>query len=67
MARTWLVTGASRGFGRALCDAILTSGDNVVATARNPDQLADLAQDHGERVRTAALDVTDPAAAEAAV
>lgn len=67
MALTWLVTGASRGFGRALCDAIVDSGDNVVATARNPDQLADLAQDYGERVRTAALDVTDVAAAEAAV
>ncbi|SIT13780.1 oxidoreductase [Insolitispirillum peregrinum] len=67
MTRTWLVTGASRGFGRALCEAVLTSGDNVVATARNPDQLADLAHGHGSRVRTAALDVTDAVAAEAAV
>lgn len=67
MTRTWLVTGASRGFGRALCDAILASGDNVVATARNPDQLADLVRDHGSRARTAAVDVTDPVAAEAAV
>ncbi|WP_107988599.1 oxidoreductase [Breoghania corrubedonensis] len=67
MTRTWLVTGASRGFGRALCDAILASGDNLVATARNPDQLTDLMRDHGARVRTAALDVTDPAAAENAV
>ncbi|NRB55783.1 MAG: SDR family NAD(P)-dependent oxidoreductase [Salinicola sp.] len=67
MTRTWLVTGASRGFGRALCDAILAAGDNLVATARNPDQLTDLMREHGARVRTAALDVTDPAAAENAV
>ncbi|PTW63123.1 short-subunit dehydrogenase [Breoghania corrubedonensis] len=50
-----------------MCDAILASGDNLVATARNPDQLTDLMRDHGARVRTAALDVTDPAAAENAV
>lgn len=67
MTRTWLITGASRGFGRALCEAIVASGNNVVATARNPDQLAELARDHSAQVRTGALDVTDPAAADAAV
>ena len=33
---TWLITGSSRGFGRALAIAALAAGDRVVATARNP-------------------------------
>ncbi|GAA2157639.1 SDR family NAD(P)-dependent oxidoreductase [Kitasatospora kazusensis] len=67
MTRTWLITGASRGFGRCLAEAVLESGDQVLATARRPEQLADLVSRHGARVRTAALDVTDAAAARAAV
>jgi NAD(P)-dependent dehydrogenase (short-subunit alcohol dehydrogenase family) len=67
MAKTWLVTGSSRGFGRELVTAILAAGDNVVATARRPEQLNDLVDAFGDRVRTVALDVTDAAAARAAV
>jgi NAD(P)-dependent dehydrogenase (short-subunit alcohol dehydrogenase family) len=67
MAKTWLITGASRGFGRALTEAVLEAGDRVLATARRPEQLADLAARYSERMRTVALDVTDPAAADAAV
>src|SRR5258706_1837974 len=63
MARTWLITGASRGFGRHLTEAVLEAGDQVVATARRPEQLDDLAAVHGERIRAVALDVTDAAAA----
>lgn len=62
MKRVWLVTGSSRGFGRAIGDAILAQGDDLVATARDPSGL-----DFGQDVLTAALDVTDPAAAEQAV
>ena len=65
--RTWLVTGSSRGLGRAITEAALEHGDRVVATARHPDQLADLARTYGDRVRTVALDVTDPEAARASV
>ncbi|MEV6766665.1 oxidoreductase [Streptomyces sp. NPDC051105] len=67
MATTWLITGASRGFGRALAEAVLAAGDELVATARRPDQLAELVARYGDRVRAVALDVTDPAAARAAV
>ncbi|TQF02704.1 SDR family NAD(P)-dependent oxidoreductase [Kitasatospora acidiphila] len=67
MTRTWLVTGASRGFGRHLTEAVLESGDQVLATARRPEQLADLVSRYGARVRTTALDVTDAEAARAAV
>jgi NAD(P)-dependent dehydrogenase (short-subunit alcohol dehydrogenase family) len=67
MTRNWLITGSTRGFGRELAVAALDHGDNVVATARRPEQLAGLAADYGDRVRAVALDVTDPAAARAAV
>jgi NAD(P)-dependent dehydrogenase (short-subunit alcohol dehydrogenase family) len=67
MSKTWLVTGSSRGFGRALSTAALEAGDTVLATARDPERLADLADRFGDRVRTMALDVTDPAAAARAV
>ncbi|MEW2512934.1 oxidoreductase [Streptomyces sp. NPDC046870] len=67
MVNTWLITGASRGFGRALAEAVLAGGDRLVATARRPEQLADLVSRHGDRVRAVALDVTDAVAAREAV
>ncbi|RAO39144.1 3-oxoacyl-(acyl-carrier-protein) reductase FabG [Micromonospora saelicesensis] len=67
MPRVWLITGCSRGLGRALAEAVLADGDHLVATARNPEQLDDLVDRHGDQVRTVALDVNDPAAARAAV
>ena len=67
MQKTWLITGSSRGFGREIADAALKRGDRVVATARKPDQLDDLAKVYGEHVLTFALDVTDSAAASRAV
>jgi NAD(P)-dependent dehydrogenase (short-subunit alcohol dehydrogenase family) len=67
MAGTWLITGASRGFGRHLTEAVLEAGGQVVATARRPEQLEDLVARHGERIRAVALDVTDAAAASRAV
>src|SRR3954447_12942332 len=67
MPRTWLITGSSRGFGRELAKAVLASGDRVVATARRPEQLDDLVQRYGDQSRAVALDVTNAAAARAAV
>jgi len=55
--RRWLITGASSGFGRAIAEAALAEGDAVVATARRPAALSDLAERRGATVR--ALDVTD--------
>jgi NAD(P)-dependent dehydrogenase (short-subunit alcohol dehydrogenase family) len=63
----WFITGSSRGFGRALASAVLEAGDSVVATARRPEQLTPLVEQYGERVLPVALDVTDGAAAQAAV
>lgn len=65
--RVWLITGCSTGFGREVALAALAAGDRVMATARRPETLADLAEIGGDRVSTAALDVTDPASVQAAV
>ena len=67
MQKTWLVTGSSRGFGREIAATALRNGNCVVATARRPDQLDDLAKAYGDQVLTFALDVTDSAAAKRAV
>ena len=67
MTQVWFITGSGRGFGRALVRAALDAGDLVVATARRPEQLADLAEGHGDRLLPVALDVTDPDQVEAAV
>ena len=65
--RVWLVTGCSAGFGREIALAALAAGDRVLATARRPDALAELRERGGDRVRTAALDVTDAGQVDAAV
>ncbi|WP_305016637.1 hypothetical protein [Kribbella sp. VKM Ac-2566] len=50
------MTGASSGFGRAICKEVLDRGDRLVATSRTPDSLDYLA----DGALTARLDVTDP-------
>src|SRR5271170_255432 len=67
MAHVWLITGSARGLGRAIAEGVLAAGDTLIATARNPQQLSDLVERHGNRVRTVALDVTDERAAIEAV
>ncbi|OLF09754.1 short-chain dehydrogenase/reductase [Actinophytocola xinjiangensis] len=62
--RVWLITGCSTGFGRELASAALAAGDRVMATARHPATLTALS---GDRIRTAALDVTDQEQIDAAV
>src|SRR6267378_890631 len=67
MPRVWLITGASRGLGWALADAVVAAGHMLIATARNPSHLADLEQRAPDRVRAVSLNVTDAAAAERAI
>jgi len=67
MSQVWLVTGSSRGLGRALAEAVLAEGHKLVATARIPVQLGDLVERYGGQVRPVALDVTDAHAASNAV
>lgn len=55
----WLVTGCSSGLGRALAERVLAHGDRVIATARHPDSLEDLANEFPDACRALPLDVTD--------
>jgi NAD(P)-dependent dehydrogenase (short-subunit alcohol dehydrogenase family) len=64
--KTWLITGAGRGMGVDLAKAALRAGHSVVATARNAAKVTQALGEH-ERLLAVALDVTDPAAARAAV
>ena len=56
---TWLITGCSSGLGRALAEAVLARGDQVVVTARDADRVQDLADAHPDAALALALDVTD--------
>jgi len=67
MSKVWLVTGSASGLGRDIAEAVLASGDRLLATARDPGRLKDLVERYGKQVSTAPLDVTDEAAAKAAV
>ena len=67
MSKVWLVTGSASGLGRNISEAVLASGDRLVATARDPGKLEDLVEKYGDQVRIAALDVADEDAAKAAV
>src|ERR1700758_461916 len=67
MAQVWLVTGSSRGLGRAIVEAGLAEGNKVLATARDVKSLADLSEGYGDQVKLFAMDVTDEAAAANAV
>ncbi|MGH9014355.1 MAG: SDR family NAD(P)-dependent oxidoreductase [Acidimicrobiia bacterium] len=58
-----VVTGASRGIGRAVACELARRGFDTVATMRDPSAgtgLADEARHAGDRLRVAALDVTEP-------
>jgi NAD(P)-dependent dehydrogenase (short-subunit alcohol dehydrogenase family) len=67
MTQVFFLTGSTRGLGRKIAEAVLEAGHSLVATARQPGSLADLAERYGERILPVALDVTDVAAAQAAV
>lgn len=60
-----VVTGGSRGIGRAVVHGMVEKGYRVVATGRDTDALAETAASATGEVETAALDVTDPEAVAA--
>jgi NAD(P)-dependent dehydrogenase (short-subunit alcohol dehydrogenase family) len=59
LTKTWLITGASKGFGREWTEAALERGDKVAATARNIATLEDLVNTYGDAVLPIQLDVTN--------
>lgn len=58
--KTWLITGASTGFGRQLAETVLKHGDQCVLTARQPEQLEDLVSVFAHLAIVVPLDVTQP-------
>jgi 3-oxoacyl-[acyl-carrier protein] reductase len=64
--KIWFITGAGRGMGVDIAKAALAAGNAVVATGRNPDNVAK-AVGAADDLLVAKLDVTRPADAEAAV
>ena len=64
--RTWLITGASRGFGALITEQALRAGDAVIATARNPQDITDRLGDH-PHLLAVRLDVTREEEAHQAV
>ena len=51
MEKVWLIPGSNRGLVRALAEAVLANGEQLVATARRSAQLVDLADRYGGQVR----------------
>jgi NAD(P)-dependent dehydrogenase (short-subunit alcohol dehydrogenase family) len=65
--KRWLITGCSTGIGRCIAEAALVAGHRVVATARDPSKVKDLADAHPDAALALALDVTDRASIANAV
>ncbi|MCW4113644.1 oxidoreductase [Aurantimonas sp. MSK8Z-1] len=63
----WLITGCSKGLGRALAEEVLAAGYRVVVTARRLSDVEGLVAAHADAALGVALDVTDQAAVAAAV
>lgn len=59
MAKTIFITGASKGFGRVWAEAALKRGDKVAGTARNLDDIKDLAEQYKDTFLGLKLDVNN--------
>src|ERR1700720_4762716 len=67
MSKVWLITGSGNGLGRDIAEAVLATGDSVVAGARRTEELTPLVAQYGGRVKPVTLEVRDEAAAKGAV
>lgn len=68
--KTALITGASRGIGFAIADALSAAGAQVVLNGRSVEALntaADQLRELGRQVDTASFDVTDAASIKQAI
>ncbi|MDF2396133.1 SDR family NAD(P)-dependent oxidoreductase [Pseudomonas sp. 3MA1] len=65
--KTAFVTGASAGFGQAICRRLVAEGYRVIGGARRMDKLQRLEQELGENFIALELDVTDKTSLERAV
>jgi NAD(P)-dependent dehydrogenase (short-subunit alcohol dehydrogenase family) len=65
--KVWLITGCSKGLGRALAEAVLARGDRLAATARDAAALDPLGEKGPRRVQAYTLEPTDEAAVRTVV
>lgn len=65
--KTWLITGASSGLGRLMCEKLLARGDRVVVTVRREAALADMRTQYGDRLQVRVLDLSMTATIRPAV
>lgn len=61
-SRRIVVTGCSRGLGRALVDQFVQAGHRVAGCSRSTEQLTELGQRYGDQHQFHALDVSDDSA-----
>lgn len=57
--RIWLITGVSSGLGKALAEAVISSGDFVIGTFRKESEVKAFNEKYGSRATGILLDVTD--------
>ncbi|MEJ7912198.1 MAG: oxidoreductase [Chitinophagaceae bacterium] len=67
MAKVWLITGASSGFGEALASAVINAGDQVAATFRNANQAQSFSEQHGQQGLGLVMDVTKEESLDAGI
>lgn len=60
--RAFVVTGGTRGLGRATAEVLVAEGANVVVASRDPAHVEAVAADLGERCLGVTADLTDAAA-----
>ncbi|MGV3555734.1 MAG: SDR family NAD(P)-dependent oxidoreductase [Croceibacterium sp.] len=65
--RIAIVTGAGRGFGRAIAERLAAEGAQVALLARSQGQIEEVAAAIGPSALAVACDVTDPASVEQAI
>ena len=60
MSKVWFITGCSTGFGRELAKGALEAGNQVVVTARKPEDINDIVESFPDTAIAVQLDVTKP-------
>lgn len=63
-AKIWIITGISSGLGQALAETVMQTGDFVIGTMRNSQQIEAFNTQYKDRAKAYHLDITEPSAIE---